>query len=106
MVRFTICDANGSVDLVASAMGSCLGMAHFVEVGAHGNSVLAVVEHATGFGFGGGSGDDLKDCAVCVNGAIVGRRRVSSKGLPVGVGGMVAQKEVTVMRLQALGSDR
>ena len=70
----------GVIAFVASAMGRCLGMAHFVKGGAHRNGVLAVVEHAIGFGFGfgSGSGDKFKECAVCMNGAIVGRRRVGS----------------------------
>jgi hypothetical protein len=71
-----------------------LRVSHFFESDAHGDGVLAVVEHATGFSFSGGSNDDFEDGAVGVNGAVVGGLGVGCERAAVGVSGSTAQEKM------------
>lgn len=64
-------DANSGTVIAGSVGGGGLGMAHFFKGSSNGDSVLAVAEHATSFGFSGGGDDNFKDCAVGVHGASI-----------------------------------
>ena len=56
-------DADGGT-VVAADVGRRLWMAYFGEGDSHWHGVLAVVEHAAGFGFGCGGDDGFGDGAV------------------------------------------
>ena len=56
-------------------------MAYFGEGDSHWHGVLAVVEHAAGFGFGCGGDDDFEDGAVDMDGAVSWWRFIGGEGL-------------------------
>ena len=81
--------------VVAVDVGRRLWMALLGEDDSHWYGVLAVVEHATGFGCGGD--DDFWDGAVGMNCAIFGWWFVGSKGLSHRVSWWVAQEEMAAL---------
>ena len=73
-------DADGGA-VVAADMGWRLRMAHLGEGDSHWYSVLAVVKHGAGFGFGCGGDDDFEDGAVGMDGAVSWWRFIGGEGL-------------------------
>ena len=73
-------DADGST-VVTADVGRRLLMAHLGEGDSYRHGVLAVVEHAAGFGFGCEGDDDFQNGAVGMSCIIFGWRFVGSEGL-------------------------
>jgi hypothetical protein len=102
---FSVGNANGGT-IVAANVGGRLGMAHFGEGHSHWDSILAVVKHAAGLGFGSGGEDDFENGVVGMDSAVVRWLFVRGVWLSVWVAGRSLRKKWPPMRLRVWRSDR